>query len=210
MGSFAVWGTSRADLDRLAWSVAAAIDPGFLWIEMTEGSAPPSARELEVLEEIDLDRIERMDRAELLLPALGPQHGGHGRSPGDLELPYRLLERIERRSKTTPATALVLSNLDRTLALVSDDSRLLDSIVGGTRSRRLSLIATFGTETSPALDPFECLVHVSPGPDGNLWNPTVDWTSREPASTPAVVPPPARVTHREAVRHFRAQRRTGL
>jgi len=205
MGSFAIWGPSRADLDRLAWSVAEAIDPAFLWIEMTGSGTPPSSRELEVLEEIDLDRIERMDRADLLVPHHADPDGSAppARPPG---LPPRLHDRLARRGPRASPTALVLANLDRVLELVPAGSGFLPSLLAATHASPLHLIATIAGETAPSLDAFECRVHVSPGPEGNHWNPTVDWSSSEPAIEPPVVLPPSRTSHREAVRHFRAQR----
>jgi hypothetical protein len=212
MGSFAVWGPSRSDLDRLAWSIAAAVDESFAWIELSEGSAPPGSRELEVLEEIGLDRIDRLDRAELLVPTgpfdrTGPPHDRTDRTPPVVDLPIRLRDHLDRRTGPGVAKALVLANLDRVLDLVPDPSRLLSAIVAGSKARRLDLIATFGLDAAPPLEPFECLVNVRAGADGNIWNPIVDWTSRSAELSTAVPPPPGPTpSHREVVQHLRGLR----
>ncbi|MCI4360850.1 MAG: hypothetical protein L3J91_04035 [Thermoplasmata archaeon] len=212
MGSFAIWGTARSDLLRLAWSVAEAVDPAFIWIDVTEGGAAPSSRELEVLEEISLDRIGRMDRGDLLVrngngadrssepTSASAPSAGHW-------MPSRLRERIPKRPDGVP-TSLVLANLDRSLPLADDGGAvLLDRLVAGAREDRLSLIATFGVDPAPPLSPFECLIHVTPGPGGNIWNPTVDWTSLSPGPIESIQPPPAGTSHRDAVRHIRGHRR---
>jgi hypothetical protein len=212
MGSFAVWGPSRSDLDRLAWSIAAAVDESFAWIELTEGSTPPGSRELEVLEEIGLDRIDRLDRAELLVPTgpfdrAGPSRDRTDRTPPLVDLPIRLRDHLDRRAGPGVAKALVLANLDRVLELVPDPSRLLAGIVAGSKARRLDVIATFGLEKAPPLDPFECLVNVRAGLGGNAWNPIVDWTSRSVELSAAVPPPPGTApSHREVVQHLRGLR----
>ena len=206
MGSFAIWGPSRADLDRLAWSIAESIDPKFVWIEMTDGGAPPSGRELEVLEEISLDRIHRMDRAELLLPAEGVVPGGRSAAEG---LPPRLATRLRHAAPSGHPAALVLANLDRTLALTGDPPAFLASLTRGTRGHQIGLIATFGSEGLPMPDSFDCLVRVTAGPEGNHWNPTVDWSVRPQAEPMPVAPPPPGATSREVVRHLRGLRRGG-
>ncbi|MCI4340424.1 MAG: hypothetical protein L3K06_02955 [Thermoplasmata archaeon] len=207
MGSFVIWGASRSDLDRLAWSIAESIDPKFIWIEMTEGGAPPSSRELEVLEEIDLDRIDRMDRAELLDSASSDH-----RHPGTdhaltADLPHRLATRLHRPPPQLPPAALVLANLDRTVALARDGPAFLASLTHAARKRGLGLIATFGADVLPMPDSFDCLVRVTAGPAGNIWNPTVDWTVRSERPTPPITAPPVGSTSREVVRHIRSQRR---
>ncbi len=209
MGSFAIWGPSRSDLDRLAWSIAESVDPRFIWIEVTEGGAPPTSRELEVLEEIDLDRIERMDRAELLLTA-HTTHGGSVAAGAGPTRTARLSPRLGARLDAIPAgprpTAIVLANLDRTVALSHDGADYLTALAADADRRSLGLIATFGVHDAPPLEPFDCLVRVSAGPQGNIWNPTVDWTVRSSEPSAPLLAPPAGATAREVVHHLRSQR----
>jgi len=185
-----VFGDSRPDLEWIALALAKATDGEFTWVQIGISGILPESRELEVLEQIGLDRIDRADRrdlcpdeaaanlAQFVAGERGSPTGVSDLGPTMFQLPSALLSRLAEPE--AGPTTLVLANVDRTLDLVARPVGYLRQVITFLRGRGTNSVFTLGGAVGDYASLFTGLIEVGASPSPSSFNPSVTWSAPRP------------------------------
>lgn len=188
-----ILGPSRPDLAFIARAVAESLDPEFDWVQVAHPGAAPASRELEVLEEIGLDRILRLDPSDV---------GPHG-------LPPALLGQLGYPGARATPRVVVLANIDLALDRSPHPEGLLARVLRELGRTGLLPILTFGGTRDAYRTPFQCVIMVGASPSPSEWDPLVDWSGSLDALPSAPSPSSGPETSRQLARRLRAASSAG-
>ncbi len=173
--SFVIWGTGRAELDRVAIAVARAVASEVFWFDIQAG-ADLSPAEVEVLSRLDPGHSFRVAPSDVALDEqLGnlalwtilksPEESSIGLRLSDyLRLPKAVREVIDRTDAKRGGLAIVVANADRATQFYAGAPGEFTPYLLELQRLGVSLILTTGSTPRANAADFDVVLHVERDP----------------------------------------------